>query len=120
MGKQSTGGDYHKSTKKQNHTDNRPIIVKCIQSKHCIQSIPSKQRIHNVFVHAVEVLKNNKAGLLMYGHVPKKLQECQKLRKAMFHARFDEIGMLYSDIFGISFNKAVFELNIREELKIDE
>ncbi len=80
-------------------------------------NLKKKDKVKKVLFHAVDILKNNKAHLITQGHIPKTMQEVQTLRKHDFHGRFDEIGLLYSDIFNMSFNDAIRELNIEDEVK---
>ena len=69
--------------------------------------------MEEVIKKAVSILKNNCTHRISR-HVPKK--EKQNYRDFMvgMYNRFDELGLIYSKLKKISFNKAVEDLDIKE------
>ena len=65
--------------------------------------------VKEVFKNATETMKNN------FNHITRGIKfEEREIMKRDMRQRFDEICLLYSDLFEISFVKA------KEELKIDD
>lgn len=76
----------------------------------------------NLLIKAVKGLKNNyESRYICINCVPKtKMQQYKEFMIGIYN-RFDEIGLIYSELQNISFNKAIEELELQEymnELKI--
>ncbi len=82
-----------------------PYYFEHVIQKHCID----KQRVKKIFKDAVETLKNN------LHHLGRDLKGEQQARfERDLNQRFDEIGLLYSDLFDMSFNESMKEMGVKK------
>jgi len=91
------------------------FIEKLIKDYHDKGYNKALEDVGKKLICAWGTLENNFAHMVQHGRVPKKYLEDNERLKADIKSRFDEVGLIYSDIFDISYNVAVTKL--KEEVR---
>jgi hypothetical protein len=75
-----------------------------------------KEKIKKVLINACKTLQNDMIHKFTKYPIGKKEKEFQKKLALIYYHRLDEIGLIYSKHFGVTFNQAIKELEIEEDL----